>query len=183
MWACPPPSASRGGSDQAATTTSSGARRTFGKGVGAGVGVAAGAGPGRGGGGGGGGAATGPAERQASARPRAPASRAARATVRQGWTGAGGMAGRGEYIPGPRRQVYNRPPMSELSGRAILLTGASQGIGRALALELASRRARLMLAARDLPALEQVAALCRERGAEARAVRCDVAEQAQCRAA
>lgn len=93
------------------------------------------------------------------------------------------MAGRGEYIPGHARQVYNRPPMSELSGRVVLLTGASQGIGRALALELAARRARLMLAARDLPALEQVAAQCREHGAEARVVRCDVAEQAQCRAA
>lgn len=73
--------------------------------------------------------------------------------------------------------------MSPLTGRSVLLTGASQGIGRALALELAGRRARLMLAARDVAALEQAAAECRQRGAEARVVRCDVAEPADAQAA
>ena len=73
--------------------------------------------------------------------------------------------------------------MSALAGRSILLTGASQGIGRALALDLAGRGTRLMLAARDVAALEQVAADCRRRGAEARLVRCDVGEQADAQAA
>ena len=36
-----------------------------------------------------------------------------------------------------------------LQHRRIILTGASEGIGRALALELAGRGARLALAARD----------------------------------
>ncbi len=72
--------------------------------------------------------------------------------------------------------------MSDLSGSSVVLTGASQGIGRALALELASRRCRLVLAARDAPALEDVARLCREAGGAAVAQPTDVSDPEACRA-
>jgi NAD(P)-dependent dehydrogenase (short-subunit alcohol dehydrogenase family) len=70
----------------------------------------------------------------------------------------------------------------ELAGKTIVLTGASAGIGRALALELAPRRPRLVLAARDAEALAAVAQDCEARGAETLVVRCDVSEDASCRA-
>ena len=67
-----------------------------------------------------------------------------------------------------------------LQGRRIILTGASEGIGRALALELAARGARLALAARDRERLESLAAECRARGGEARALPTDVTNQTDC---
>ncbi len=66
--------------------------------------------------------------------------------------------------------------------RSIVLTGASSGIGRALGLELAGERPRLILAARDAAKLEEVAAPCRERGAEALVVPTDVTDETACRA-
>ncbi|HNP57422.1 MAG TPA: SDR family NAD(P)-dependent oxidoreductase [Gordonia sp. (in: high G+C Gram-positive bacteria)] len=46
----------------------------------------------------------------------------------------------------------------EIQGRRILVTGASSGIGHALALELASRGARLVVTARSVDKLEELAA-------------------------
>ena len=68
--------------------------------------------------------------------------------------------------------------MSE--GSRIILTGASEGIGRALALELAARGARLALAARDRQRLESLAQECRARGGDARALPTDVTSQQDC---
>jgi short-subunit dehydrogenase len=65
---------------------------------------------------------------------------------------------------------------------AVILTGASSGIGRALALELAGQGAWLALAARNTAQLEAVAAECRTRGAKAVVIPTDVREEAQCRA-
>jgi short-subunit dehydrogenase len=68
----------------------------------------------------------------------------------------------------------------EIAGRRIVLTGASEGIGRALALALAARRARLVLAARDASRLESLARECRAAGGEAFAVPTDVANAQDC---
>lgn len=66
--------------------------------------------------------------------------------------------------------------------KVVILTGASHGIGREMALQLAARGSRLALAARGTAALEELAAECRRRGGEAIAVQTDVAEEAQCAA-
>ena len=56
----------------------------------------------------------------------------------------------------------------------MVVTGASSGIGRETALKLAGRGARLVLTARREDALDDVARLCRERGAECTVVPADV---------
>ena len=61
--------------------------------------------------------------------------------------------------------------------RRIILTGASEGIGRALALELAARGARIALAARDRERLESLAQECRGRGGEALAIPTDITNE------
>ncbi len=72
--------------------------------------------------------------------------------------------------------------MSELAGKVVVVTGASQGIGRALVALLAERGAKVVLAARDAGALDGAAAACRARGAEALAVPTDISEPEACRA-
>jgi short-subunit dehydrogenase len=67
-----------------------------------------------------------------------------------------------------------------VAGSRIILTGASEGIGRALALELAGRGARLALAARDRQRLDSLAQECRARGADARALPTDVTSSQDC---
>jgi len=61
-----------------------------------------------------------------------------------------------------------------------IITGASRGIGRQFAFQLASQGARLALGARTLSDLEEVAGGCRERGGSAIVVQTDVADQDQC---
>lgn len=53
-----------------------------------------------------------------------------------------------------------------MSGRRVLITGASSGIGRATAHRLATEGARLVLASRSREVLEEVARECKARGAE-----------------
>ncbi len=62
-----------------------------------------------------------------------------------------------------------------------IITGASSGIGRAIALQLASQGAKVVLAARRVELLEQVAAECRTLGGEALVVPTDVCNEDQCR--
>jgi short-subunit dehydrogenase len=64
-----------------------------------------------------------------------------------------------------------------VSARSILITGASSGIGRALALAYAGPGARLALTGRDQGRLESVAAMAREQGAEVDAGLLDVRDQ------
>jgi short-subunit dehydrogenase len=63
----------------------------------------------------------------------------------------------------------------------VVITGASDGIGREMALQLAEQGAWLALAARDEAKLELAAADCRARGGRAVAIPTDVGDAAQCR--
>lgn len=71
--------------------------------------------------------------------------------------------------------------MSNLENNVIIITGASTGIGKELALQLAPLHTRLVLAARSMQKLEQVAASCRELGAQTLCVQTDVADESQCK--
>jgi NAD(P)-dependent dehydrogenase (short-subunit alcohol dehydrogenase family) len=64
-----------------------------------------------------------------------------------------------------------------ISGKGVIITGASHGLGRALAEELAERGARLVLVARRRAALEDVAVRLRRTGAEAHALCYDVGDK------
>ncbi len=66
----------------------------------------------------------------------------------------------------------------DLAGRIALVTGASRGIGRAIALELAEAGADLVINARGSAALDAVAAEIRARGRDVEAVPADVATEA-----
>lgn len=70
---------------------------------------------------------------------------------------------------------------SVFKANVVILTGASSGIGRAAAWQLAEQGAWLALAARDAERLEQVAAECRQRGGRAVTVKTDVAIEQECR--
>eukprot|EP00804_Cyclotella_cryptica_P024596 CCRYP_001618-RA/>CCRYP_001618-RA protein AED:0.05 eAED:0.04 QI:0/0/0/1/1/1/2/0/344 len=75
---------------------------------------------------------------------------------------------------------FPAPPRDAFSGRVFWITGASSGIGRALALHLCSNydNLKLILSSRREVPLEEVAAKCRERGVanEAKVLTLDLAE-------
>ena len=67
--------------------------------------------------------------------------------------------------------------MSSLQGKIALVTGASQGIGRACALELAKAGATVALAARNVEKLEAVAAEIAAAGGSAKSYALDVSSE------
>jgi len=66
--------------------------------------------------------------------------------------------------------------------KTLVITGASTGIGEALARAYAARGDQVVLAARDREALERVAGACERAGGQALAVPTDVTDPEQCRA-
>lgn len=72
--------------------------------------------------------------------------------------------------------------MDEFRDNVIILTGASEGIGRALALALAPQRPRLALSARNAERLETLARECSDLGAETMVIATDVTSETQCQA-
>jgi 3-oxoacyl-[acyl-carrier protein] reductase len=72
--------------------------------------------------------------------------------------------------------------MFDLNGKTALVTGASQGIGRAIALSLAKSGARVALAARNVEKLNGVAGEITAAGGAAFAIGMDVAEAEQVKA-
>ena len=79
---------------------------------------------------------------------------------------------------GPSGQSKSSP----LAEKLVVITGASSGIGRATAQAFARQRARLVLAARDRAALDEVVAECQAEGARALAVCTDVTSSEQMQA-
>ena len=73
-------------------------------------------------------------------------------------------------------------PTFELTDRVAVITGASKGLGRAMALGFADRGADVVVASRKLGPCEAVADEVRARGRRALAVSCHVADWAQCQA-
>jgi 3-oxoacyl-[acyl-carrier protein] reductase len=72
--------------------------------------------------------------------------------------------------------------MSDLKGRVALVTGASQGIGRAIALELAKRGASVALAARNEEKLNSVRNEITLTGGQAEVFKLDVASEDEIKA-
>lgn len=72
--------------------------------------------------------------------------------------------------------------MGEFSGNVVVVTGASEGIGRALCEALAPQGPKLVLAARNAERLESLAERCRAAGAEVLAFPADLTEAEKCRA-
>jgi len=68
--------------------------------------------------------------------------------------------------------------MTGIKGRVALVSGASRGIGREVALKLAREGARLALLARGSEALERVAAEIAEGGGEVLPIACNIAQRA-----
>ncbi len=70
--------------------------------------------------------------------------------------------------------------MGAFTGKTVLITGASEGIGRALALVLAAEGADLVLAARSSERLQEAAAACAALGAQVESVATDVVQPQEC---
>ena len=72
--------------------------------------------------------------------------------------------------------------MKDLRNKLVLVTGASSGIGEALALAFAAEGARLVLTGRDTQRLEAVRERCAALGAEARSHAAELTDEAQVQA-
>jgi short-subunit dehydrogenase len=68
-----------------------------------------------------------------------------------------------------------------VKNNVVVITGASKGIGAELARQLARKGALLALSARDVPALQMVAAECVSLGARAEVIPADVGKEEDCK--
>lgn len=72
--------------------------------------------------------------------------------------------------------------MSRFSGKTAIITGASSGIGACTAVTMAEQGCDLVLAARNMEKLRQVAQECRDRGVRVLPVSADVSREEDCQA-
>jgi len=70
--------------------------------------------------------------------------------------------------------------MPKFKNKRIIITGASSGIGKEMAIQLSQQGSRLALASRNAGRLAEVAHLCQENGAQAIHVPTDVSDASQC---
>jgi NAD(P)-dependent dehydrogenase (short-subunit alcohol dehydrogenase family) len=73
-------------------------------------------------------------------------------------------------------------PSLDATGKVVVVTGGSKGLGRAMALGFAEAGADVVVASRKLEACEEVAAEIRDRGGQALAIRCHVGDWDDCAA-
>jgi NAD(P)-dependent dehydrogenase (short-subunit alcohol dehydrogenase family) len=69
--------------------------------------------------------------------------------------------------------------MFDIGGKVVLITGASRGIGRATALQLAGSGAKVVVSSRKQAACDEVVREIRASGGEANAMACHVGDQTQ----
>ncbi|MCI0595658.1 MAG: SDR family NAD(P)-dependent oxidoreductase, partial [candidate division Zixibacteria bacterium] len=69
--------------------------------------------------------------------------------------------------------------MQSMAGKVTLVTGASRGIGRAIALCFAKNKSKLVVSARNKKELEGLVRQIKKEGGEAFALRADMADEAQ----
>lgn len=74
--------------------------------------------------------------------------------------------------------MKNNGKPDPLASKVVVITGASSGAGRAIAMEFAKYSTKLVLGARRMEALQELVLECRETGADAIAVQTDVTEYA-----
>ena len=72
-----------------------------------------------------------------------------------------------------------RSDLFSLAGKVALVTGATRGIGLAIAIEMAHAGARVVLSSNEAKVCEQVAAALRAQGLDVIGVGCDVAQREQ----
>jgi NAD(P)-dependent dehydrogenase (short-subunit alcohol dehydrogenase family) len=73
-------------------------------------------------------------------------------------------------------------PSLDATGKVVVVTGGSKGLGQAMALGFAEAGADVVVASRKLEACEEVAAEIRDRGGQALAIRCHVGDWDDCAA-
>lgn len=77
------------------------------------------------------------------------------------------------------RNIYRKMTAYDFSGKTILITGGSRGLGLVMARQLANEGARLVLCARDAGELERAKEELLQKGADVRTIVCDVTDQQQ----
>ncbi|HWR35242.1 MAG TPA: SDR family NAD(P)-dependent oxidoreductase [Clostridia bacterium] len=92
-----------------------------------------------------------------------------------GLAAGGAVAGVGMALAG--RAAWNYMRATDLRGQVVLITGASRGLGFAMAQEFAALGCRLVICARKEDELEWAAEDLRRRGPGVLAIRCDVANR------
>jgi len=76
------------------------------------------------------------------------------------------------------RRLLTEPPDLRLDGKVVWVTGASRGLGRAVAYAFAGAGASVLLSARSAPALDELAAEIQDAGGDVEVVAGSVAEPA-----
>ena len=93
--------------------------------------------------------------------------------------GAAAVSGAGLLAGVAGKAIWDAIATVPLSGKVVLITGASRGLGLAMAEECARQGCRLAICGRDQQSLDRAQETLRRGGAEVLALRCDVARRSE----